>query len=114
MGANRIPLKKLIVDGVRNPSQRMPVPLGIRSESPLDCLPGETMLHLRIVEDVAVIVEINECVPGDRVIEGQDAQPEQQADNECAFFRGRKQAVFGKSVASCGLRISRRQYNSHS
>ena len=56
MVARRIQRKKLIVESVRQPRERMPVCSGGRRERPLDGLPPEAM-DVRVGSDVLAVIQ---------------------------------------------------------
>ena len=47
-----IQIKKLAIQRVREPGQRMPIRLIVGGECPLDCVPVQTGLHVQIFRDV--------------------------------------------------------------
>ena len=56
--------KKLTVQQVRQPCERVPVRTMLMREHPGDCPDTETARNLRIVVDVTAVVEIDELVTG--------------------------------------------------
>jgi hypothetical protein len=69
MMPGRIGVKKLIVERVRDPRQRMPVRLLGGRECPVDRFPAESRMNVRIVGDVSGIVVVDEGMLVNGVIE---------------------------------------------
>ena len=93
MVPGRILMKQLPVERVRQPGQRMPVPLLGCSESPGDRLPGEAVVDVKILRDVTVVVVIDERVAVDRVVERESGDHEEKAKNDVALF-GRREKTW--------------------
>ncbi len=60
----RIQIEQLAIQRVREPGQGMPVRGVQRRKAPLDGLPAQTRLHLRVVQDIDVVVVVQERMAG--------------------------------------------------
>src|ERR1039458_5536762 len=78
-----VQLKKLVIQGVRQPSQRMPVGLIVGRERPLDRVPVQTSLHVRVVGDVNRVVVVDERVMIYRIVEREGRGHQQKTQDPC-------------------------------
>ena len=69
--ASRIKLKKLAIQGVREPGQRMPIGLIVGGECPLDRVPVEPVLNVNVLGDIAIVVVIDERMMNRRVVKSE-------------------------------------------
>ena len=87
-----IQVKQRAIQRVGDPGQRMPVRLLGRRQRPLESVGSQALAHVRIIDDVSVIVIIHKRMAVDRVVERQRDHRQQQADDLVPLPRIRKQA----------------------
>ena len=71
--------KNLAIERMRQPRHRMPVSRMKRGERPLQRLPVQAALHLRILQNVNGVVKIGELIARNGVIESERSGHQQQA-----------------------------------
>src|SRR3984885_12961370 len=104
-----VEMKKLNIERVRQPRQRMPeTSLSRRGQRPLETLPIESAADVGIVGDVAVVVAIDKRVARNRVVKNQSSQNQQQTQN-CISLRRRGEQASARwsslsSLKFCGTR----------
>jgi hypothetical protein len=84
---DRIELKKLAIERVREPRKRMPVRLIERGERPGNRAPAQPRAHLRVVDDIAVVIKIHKTVMRHRVVECQRHHYQQKTEHQFALPR---------------------------
>src|SRR5580700_1047906 len=89
MVADGIEAKKLAVQGMRQPRQRVPVSGAKGRERPLHGVPGQAALNLGISQDVYGVVKIGESILNDGIVERERDRHQQQAEDDDALFAGR-------------------------
>src|SRR3954463_2555603 len=108
MRPRRIHPKKLGIQRVRKPRQRMPVGGVVSSKGPFQCVPTETSFYLRILSDVVVVVKIDESIVPNWQIGKYGQQNQGKREDECPLAWGRKQfAGLQRSFGSCDLSCSK-------
>src|SRR5450755_697354 len=81
MVAGRIQSIKLAIEGMREPGERVPVRGVSRRPGPYKCAPGQPGSHVRILDDIGIIVEIDKGMALDRTVENRRKDYQQQAKN---------------------------------
>ena len=76
-----IQLKKLAIQGVREPGQRMPVGLIVSGERPLDRVPLQAGLHVHVFRDVDGVVVVDERMLVYRIVEREGRDRQQKAQD---------------------------------
>ena len=69
---------EIAVQHVREPGQRVPVERLVRGDCPGDCLTGQAVLDVCVVEDVVIVVEVDDVV-ADRLAKDDDHRQHEQA-----------------------------------
>ena len=78
--AGGVGLKKLVVQGVREPGEWMPVSSLGGGERPLHRVPIEARLHLLILGYINVVIVVDEWVTANRVVQRNRRQNQQKAE----------------------------------
>src|SRR5271167_2250 len=60
MVPSRIELKKPVIEGVREPGQRMPVGRIVGGEGPCQRVPGQTRFHVEVIGHIFVVIVVDE------------------------------------------------------
>ena len=66
--------EQLAIESVRQPGRRMPVGAVTARECPLHGVPSQARAHMRVIRDVAVVVEVRESVMDDGIVESKRQQ----------------------------------------
>src|SRR6266550_8222630 len=88
--ARRIQFEELIIERVRNPSQRMPVCGVERAEGPANRVPTQASLNMAVGSYVYVIVVVHESVLVDGVVDDKRAHDEHKTQNQIPLLAGSK------------------------
>ena len=106
MMSGSIQSKKLIVESMRQPCQRMPIRRRLRRcERPLDRAPGQSILNVRISGNVFLIVQDDKSIPEDWAVERNNHGPQQNTENDIQFLPGEECSRFARRfwfAAFCG------------
>src|SRR5215468_2748402 len=92
MVSGRICPKKPVIQGMRDPSQGMPIRLVEAREGPANRLPGWPSGDMGVVQDVLGVVEVDEAVSNNRVVNHQTDRDQQQTEHSTASFRRGKES----------------------
>ena len=92
MVPGRVLVKQLIVERVRQPGERMPVPLLGGREGPGDGVPVDAFVNVSVSGDITVVIVVNEGVAVDRIVKRQCRYHQQQTQYDVALFGGREKA----------------------
>ena len=84
----RIQSENLAIQRMGKPGQRVPVGLLKRGERPSDSAPVNARAHLRIFDDIAIVVVAQEFGAEHAVVKRQGTQRQQQAKNQAALAPG--------------------------
>src|ERR1700677_1367414 len=80
MMAGRVQRKKLVVEGMRKPGERMPIRRISGGKGPVDGAPAEATMDVGIRGDVLTIVEDDERVPDRGAVESDGCHREQNTE----------------------------------
>src|SRR5215467_13706174 len=80
-----IAMKKLVVESVRHPRDRMPVCLVGGRHRPLDRVPTQPFVNVNVVGDVSGIVIVREWMLVDRVVDRHGCDDDQEADDDLSL-----------------------------
>src|SRR5713226_3719496 len=103
MGARRVQAEKLAIESMRQPGDRVPVQRFGGVKGPNDGIPGDSGTNPGIVGNIRGVVEIEKWSAGDRVIECNRCQSQQQAEDYPALLRGMKDGGLRRELV--GLRL---------
>ena len=103
MVTDRIELKQLAIEGVRKPGQRMPVRLIERGECPSYRFPVKTRPNMRILGDIAIVVEVHETIARHGIVESKCGHHQQQPQHNFLLASGAEKSLVFDGRASAGL-----------
>ena len=97
MVPGRVLVKQLVVERVRQPGERMPVPLLGGRKGPGDSVPVDATLNVSVPGDVTVVIVVDEGMAVDLIVERQCRCHQQQTQCDVALFGGREKTwrLFG-------------------
>ena len=84
--ADRIELKDLAIQGMRQPSQRMPVSVAKSRERPFHRVPSQAALNLGIFQNIGRVIEIDELVMNDGIVKSERGRHQQETEDDDALF----------------------------
>jgi hypothetical protein len=90
--AGRVKVKEFAVQHVREPCQRVPVTVFIRSESPFHTFQAQAAVHVGVLDDITIIVVVDEGMVTNRSIERRRCRDEKQTKNCGSLGRPTKRA----------------------
>src|SRR5208283_585471 len=82
MVPSRIELKKPVIEGVREPGQRMPVGYIVGSEGPCQRVPGPTRFHVEVIGHIFVVIVVDERMVIHRKIQCKGRPYEEKAEKK--------------------------------
>src|ERR1700674_5013420 len=98
--SGRIRAVQLAIQGMRKPSQRMPVGVLGRAQGPDECLPRQASLNVRVVGNIVLIVIVkDEAMPDGRTVNCQSYKSQQETQGKLASPGQRQQRPPGRSRA---------------
>src|ERR1700691_5555592 len=109
MMAGGIEMKKLGIESVREPGQRMPVRLIERGERPFDRVSMQAGPHLQVAGDIAVVIEVYKTIARHRVVE--DERDHHQQEPKYQFVMRWRTEYCCRFLSYCVMRwqiVSRR------
>src|ERR1700757_4162528 len=93
MMSGGIVAEPLIVSGVRQPGERVPVGGVVSGEGPGERLPAQARLHMIVDGDVDIVVVVNERMRLDGRVERNGEQREKETNDDCAPQARRRAAL---------------------
>src|SRR5580704_15080963 len=78
----RVETEQLHVKRVRQPGQRVPIERPIACKRPVDRIPTQAVLHMRIRGDILVVIEVEERMMAYREIQSGTSDRQQEAEQQ--------------------------------
>src|ERR1700674_267155 len=87
--AGGVEVKELAVQGMRQPSQRMPVSVAKSGKRPFHGVPGQAALNPGIFQDIGRVIKGDELVMDDGIVKSEGGRHQYETINDDAHFAGR-------------------------
>jgi hypothetical protein len=87
--ASGVEVKELAVQGMRQPSQRMPVSIAKSGKRPIHSVPGKAALNPGIFQDIRRVIKGDELVMDDGIVKSEGGRHQYETIDDDAHFAGR-------------------------